>query len=143
MLYTKLTVEAVKLAEKYHRNQVDKNGIPYIFHVVAVAENCKTEYAQCVGLLHDILEDTDCKLTELCAKFPIDIINAIILLTHKQNMKYIDYIKSIKNNPIAVEVKLSDIQNNTDPYRLSLLSIEQRNRLIQKYKEAKEILENY
>ena len=53
MIYTHLTNEAMKLAYKAHHGQVDKGGIPYIFHPYHLAEQMPDEYTTCVALLHD------------------------------------------------------------------------------------------
>ena len=62
MLYTPLTIQAMKIAYTAHHGQVDKGGVPYIFHPIHLAELMKDEYTTCVALLHDVVEDTDVTL---------------------------------------------------------------------------------
>ena len=38
MLYSKLTKQALKLCFEAHKNQLDKSGLPYVFHPFHVAE---------------------------------------------------------------------------------------------------------
>ena len=58
MIYTPLTIKAMKLAYKAHEGQYDQSGVPYIFHPVHVAEQMDDEITTCIALLHDVLEDT-------------------------------------------------------------------------------------
>ena len=57
MLYTPLTKKALKLAYAAHAGQVDKAGMPYIFHPYEVALQVQTEEEVCAALLHDVVED--------------------------------------------------------------------------------------
>ena len=59
MLYTPLTKKALKLAYAAHAGQVDKAGMPYIFHLYEVALQVQTEEEICAALLHDVVEDTE------------------------------------------------------------------------------------
>ena len=58
MVYTPLTIKAMKLAYAAHHGQTDKSGVPYIFHPYHVAEQMTDEFTTCVALLHDVVEDT-------------------------------------------------------------------------------------
>lgn len=118
MIYTHLTNEAMKIAYLAHHGQVDKGGIPYIFHPYHLAEQMPDEYTTCVALLHDAVEDTDVTLEELAQIFPKEVIDAIALMTHAEGVDYLEYVAAIKNNPIARTVKLADIAHNSDESRL-------------------------
>ena len=59
MIYTPLTNKALRLAYTAHHGQVDKSGVPYIFHPYHLAEQMTDEITTCVALLHDVVEDTD------------------------------------------------------------------------------------
>ena len=118
MIYTKLTNHAMKIAYHAHHGQVDKGGIPYIFHPFHLAEQMTDEYTTCVALLHDVVEDTDVTLEELAAVFPQEVIDAVALMTHKEGVPYLEYVAAIRENPIAQAVKLADIAHNSDESRL-------------------------
>ena len=60
-------------ADEAHAGQFRKSGLPYITHPVEVAEILATLKmdVKCIlaGLLHDVLEDTDCKFVDLENRF--------------------------------------------------------------------------
>ena len=118
MLYTELTRKAMKLAYDAHHGQLDKSGIPYIFHPFHIAEQMKDEYTICAALLHDVVEDTNVTLNELETIFPSEVTDAVRLLTHNKDNDYLDYVRAIGTNPIARTVKLADLRHNSDKSRL-------------------------
>ena len=65
MIYTSMTIKAMKLAYKAHEGQVDRSGVPYIFHPIHLAEQMETEDEICTALLHDVAEDSDCTIEDL------------------------------------------------------------------------------
>ena len=69
MIYTSMTIKAMKLAYKAHEGQVDRSGVPYIFHPIHLAEQMDEEISCTVALLHDVVEDTEVTLAELERRF--------------------------------------------------------------------------
>ena len=121
MIYTNLTKKALKICFNAHINQVDKTGLPYVFHPFHLAEQMNSEDEVCVALLHDTVEDTDITFEDLINEgFNDNIISALKLLTHNDDTPYMDYIYKIKTNPIARKVKLADLYHNSDLTRLDL-----------------------
>ena len=119
MLYTPKTKMALKLCFAAHKDQQDKSGMPYVFHPFHLAEQMQTEETTIVALLHDVVEDTDYTLEDLAAMgFDPVVIEALTLLTHDENVPYMDYVRTIKDNPVAKAVKLADLQHNSDLSRL-------------------------
>lgn len=122
MIYTTRTKKALKLCFEAHRDQLDKSGMPYVFHPFHLAEQMDTEEKVVVALLHDVVEDTDYTIEDLSEMgFGKEIIDAITLLTHAPDVEYMDYVRNIKKNPIAKAVKLADLAHNSDPTRLEVL----------------------
>ena len=142
MIYTPLTNKAMRIAYQAHHGQLDYNGIPYIFHPIHLAEQMDDEISCCVALLHDVVEDTDIALENLAQEFPDEVIEALKLLTHEDRTDYFDYVRAIRENPIAKKVKLADLNHNSDQSRCigSGLREEQLTRWKQKYQRAREIL---
>lgn len=115
MIYTDMTRLAIKIAYKAHENQNDRSGIPYILHPLHVAEQMRDETTTIVALLHDVVEDTSVTLEDLKEYgFSKEVLDAIEVLTHKDGVKYLDYIRNLAKNPIARKVKVEDIKHNTD-----------------------------
>ena len=138
MIYTELTIKAMNLAYNAHQGQFDKGGVPYIFHPIHLAESMDDEISTCVALLHDTVEDTDVTLEQLAQVFPKEVVDAVALLTHAEDVEYFDYIRAIKQNPIAVKVKLADLAHNGDPMRICNQGNQERRRV--KYAAARKIL---
>ena len=140
MLYTPLTCKAIKIAYTAHHGQVDKGGLPYIFHPYHLAEQMDDEVSCCAALLHDVAEDTDVTMEDLAKEFPREVIDVLKLLTHQKSVPYFDYVRSIKKNPIAVKIKLADIAHNSDQTRCPGLTAEQLCYFREKYTRALAIL---
>ena len=139
MIYTELTIKAMNLAYSAHHGQFDKGGVPYIFHPIHLAEEMDDEISTCVALLHDTVEDTAVTLEELAKEFPAEVVNAVRLLTHGEDVDYFDYVRAIRQDPIAVKVKLADLRHNGDPKRICNQGNQERRR--EKYAAARAILE--
>ncbi len=142
MIYTEYTKLAMKICFKAHAHQLDKSGLPYVFHPFHIAEQMKDEDTTIVALLHDVVEDSDITLNDLKKYgFSEDVISAVAAMTHSPNIDYMDYIAQVKKNPIAAAVKLEDLKHNSDLTRLEEVTAKdiQRN---EKYKKAMELLES-
>ncbi len=136
MIYTDMTKKAMKLIIKAHSDQKDKAGLPYFLHPIIVADSMEDEISTTVALLHDVIEDTNLTLKDLKDEgFNDEVINAVTLLTHDEDIPYIEYIDKIKTNPIAVRVKLYDLKHNMDLGRIDNITKRDLER-IEKYKEA-------
>lgn len=119
MLYSQPIYNAINLMCEAHGKTLDKSGIPYIFHPYHVAEQMKTEDSVIAALLHDVLEDTEFTPEMLKERGISDrVISALLLLTHRRGVPYMDYIREIKQDPISREVKIADLRHNLDETRL-------------------------
>lgn len=127
------------IAYEAHKNQVDKSGVPYIYHPIHVAEQMDTENECIIALLHDVVEDTNVTFKQLEEVFSKEIIDILKLLTREENIEYDEYIKRIKNNSIACKVKIADLTHNLDKTRLDFVT-EVDVKRNEKYKRALQIL---
>ena len=119
MLYTPQTKQALRLCFDAHKDQTDKSGLPYVFHPFHLAEQMETEEAVIVALLHDVVEDTAYTLDDLAKMgFGPTVMEALALLTHDDDTDYMQYVRAIKQNPLAKAVKLADLTHNSDLSRL-------------------------
>ena len=136
MIYTPLTKKALKLCFSAHKEQTDKTDMPYVFHPFHLAEGMTDEISCVCALLHDVVEDTSYTLDDLRAMgFPEEVVAVLTLLTHKDGVPYMEYVEKIKENPIAVRVKLADLAHNSDESRLDVVD-EYALRRAEKYKQA-------
>ncbi len=142
MIYTPMTIKAIKFAYQAHLGQADHNDVPYIFHPYHLAEQMDDETSCTVALLHDVVEDTEITVEDLKAEFPPEVIMAVVLLTHDPCKDYFEYVNELKDNPIAKKVKLADLAHNLDESRLvgAGFTEEQLAYRKKKYMRAKEIL---
>lgn len=141
MIYTKLTRLAMQIAYRAHHGQVDKSQIPYIYHPIHLAEQMTDEYTTCVALLHDVVEDTEVTLEELAKVFPAEVVDAVGLMTHDPAVSYPEYVRHIKQNPLACQVKLADLKHNMDITRIDKPDEKALSRINDKYKKALQILQ--
>lgn len=140
MIYTDMTMLAMKLAYKAHAGQVDKSGVPYVFHPFHLAEQMKTEETVIVALLHDVVEDTDITLEDIRGMgFSDTVMDALKLLTHDPSVPYMDYVRKLSRNPVAALVKRADLTHNSDLTRMRVVTERDLER-IEKYRRAMELL---
>jgi (p)ppGpp synthase/HD superfamily hydrolase len=110
---------ALQIAVEAHAGQEDKSGLPYAFHPIRVMLRCKREEAKIAALLHDVVEDTPVSFDQLSKEgFSEEVLAAVRLLTHEPSVSYEDYIRELSVNPIAKEVKLADLEDNSDIRRM-------------------------
>lgn len=141
MINTKLTRKAMIIAYNAHINQVDKAGVPYIYHPIHLAEQMDSEIECIVALLHDVVEDTEVNFTDLERDLSHEVIEALKLLTHDKKIDYLDYVRNLKDNKLARKVKIVDINHNMDETRLDKITEKDVKRR-EKYQKALEILNN-
>lgn len=144
------------ITEKF-KDKVDKAGRSYIQHLFRVAdvvsntgyygEKTSNKLYQ-IGLLHDVLEDTDTSVEELREYVDEEIIDVVKILTHGQSVTYMDYINSIieSGNISAIIVKLCDLKDNMDITRFDNfndISFDLLKRYHKAYKKIERFLYSY
>ena len=119
MLYTPATKAALRLCFDAHRDQVDKSGLPYVYHPFHLAEQMDSEHEVCVALLHDVMEDTALGPDDLIeAGIPEPYVETCVLLMHRPQLPYLDYVRALAVDPVARKVKRADLLHNSDLSRL-------------------------
>lgn len=131
----------MRIMYRAHGAQLDKSGVPYVFHPWHVAEQMNDEESCAAALLHDVIEDTDITPEELLAEgISVNVVEAVKLLTHDKSEAYFEYVQRIASNPIAKAVKLADLEHNSDVTRLASPLTDKDRQRLEKYKKAAEIL---
>ena len=140
MNFDELREKAMQIAEKVHKNQVDKAGKPYIWHPVRVERRCTRQEDRLVALLHDTVEDGNIASEYLLlVGFSQEIVDAVLSVSRKRGENYFEFIQRCKANPIGRRVKICDLEDNMDITRLNQLTEKDIERL-KKYHKAYNML---
>lgn len=147
---------SLKLVEYLFRNKKDKEGEPYINHLLRVSNKLSNQNTKIAGLLHDIVEDTKVTFNDLKSLgFNDEIITLVKLVTNdkltiKLNKKawledYHNKITKIleSNNIEAIKLKYSDMSDNFNQERLNRLDEKTKKHLTNKYQPEIIRLEEY
>lgn len=112
-------VEAAKaLAMRMHEGQLDKAGQPYVTHPQRVAGRLESPEAQVVGWLHDTVEDTALTVAEVEARFGPETAAAVDAVSRREGERWKDYLERVRANPVARQVKISDLIDNSNLGRI-------------------------
>ena len=129
--------KAYIISKRYFEEKLDKGGYPYINHLEYVSSHGRNENEKIIGLLHDILEDTDLTKEKLLEfGFSKEIVLVIELLTRDKNKSYDDYIETIilSENESALYIKKIDMEHNMDLSRIKNIQEKDILRVENKYK---------
>ena len=138
---------ALLLIKVLFKDITDKEGEPYINHLLRVSEKLENKNTKIAGLLHDTIEDID-GFTEESLKelnFNDEIISLIKIVTKDDDIEYTDYITSVldTNNVEAIKIKYADMSDNFNTERLNKLSEQDKERLTRKYEKEIVRIKNY
>ena len=106
---------AFNFACKYHKNKYD--GKHYTFHLKMVHDLLLKHKAsldiRIAGILHDILEDTECTYEQLCLEFGENIANIVLAVSNlegetRKEKWAITSKKIIAQGDSAIIIKLAD-----------------------------------
>jgi (p)ppGpp synthase/HD superfamily hydrolase len=72
-----------------------------------------------VAVLHDTVEDSEITLDDLRREgFPGGIVEGVDCLTRREGETYERYMERVATNPLAVTVKIADLEDNMDLRRI-------------------------
>jgi (p)ppGpp synthase/HD superfamily hydrolase len=135
--------KALQIAIKVHQHQKDRHGKYYILHPIRVMIRVDSEEEQIVAILHDVVEDSEWSIEMLRKEgFSENILEAIDCLTKKDGEDYMDYINRNRENHIARQVKIADLEDNMDMRRIQNFSNADVIRM-KKYQTAWRYLKNF
>ena len=102
--------DARDFAREKHEGQMygDK---PYMTHVEDVASGFEDSHLREIAYLHDVVEDSDVTIQEIRERFGEKVSVAVDALTRRKE-PYFDYIRRVKENPEATQIKLADLHAN-------------------------------
>jgi (p)ppGpp synthase/HD superfamily hydrolase len=127
-----LLEKAIAIAVEAHHGKKDMGGAPYILHPLRVMFRVNTDEEKIVAALHDVVEDHgDVWPMKRLRKagFSKRILKALDCVTKREGEAYEKYVKRSASNPIALKVKLADLEDNMDVRRYSKVTKKDRDRL--------------
>jgi len=137
----KMLNKALYLATLHHRYQTNLAGEPYIFHCIRVAAKFKDPFYKTIALLHDTIEDTTLTIEDLHEEgFSLLKVTIINSLTRKKDEPYMEYIERLSFFSKAIEIKLADLEDNMNTYRLKKWD-EKASKRIERYMKARDFLQ--
>jgi (p)ppGpp synthase/HD superfamily hydrolase len=122
---------ALEIALRVHGEQRDRYGAPYIFHPFRVMIRVNSNSEKIAALLHDTVEDGEITLDDLRREgFSEEILESVDCLSRREGESYGSYMDRVMANPLAVTVKIADLEDNMDLRRLPEIGPEDVKRLI-------------
>ena len=142
-------IKAAEIARTAHAGQKDKGGEDYFKHPCGVVkllsrpDDCSSDEiveTMTAAILHDVVEDTEVTLQDLRnAGIPETVLEAVDVLTKREEDDYFDYILKVKGNETAKAVKDADLRCNMNLSRIPNPGEKDLAR-VEKYKKARELL---
>jgi (p)ppGpp synthase/HD superfamily hydrolase len=136
----------IALVAEAFKHRTDKQGEPCFLHCMTVA-NSVSKKNRIRAMLHDFVEDIFPDNHELGfealkqAGVPEDDIRVIRILTHNKNEDYLTvYVKRIALDADATEIKLADLEHNSNITRIKNALSKAHFDNIQKYHTAYQYL---
>lgn len=134
---------AIAIAVDAHRGQTDKAGQPYVLHPLRIMLALETEEERIVGVLHDVVEDSDWTFDALRGEgFSAEIVEALESVTKREGEAYEAFVVRAGANPIGRAVKRADLRDNSDLSRIANPTERDHARL-EKYRRALASLDSF
>lgn len=121
---------ALTIANSSLFDKKTRDGRPYILHPLIVGfDNTKSPNKQIIGVLHDVVEDTNWTLDDLRGLgFSKKIITGIDGITKREGEKYLDFIvRCGLAGEYAIDIKLNDLDHNTKKNRSQEIVFSEKN----------------
>ncbi len=112
-----------------------RSGEDYIEHPLTVSTmNTRSRSKRIIGMLHDVIEDSDWTLDDLrYIGFSERIVKAVDGVTKRPNEKYLNFIvRCGQSGKDAIDVKINDLKHNMDGSRYRHIFKDEK----QRFKEA-------
>jgi (p)ppGpp synthase/HD superfamily hydrolase len=143
--------ETAALAGQLHASQTDKNGAPYIGHLMRVSRHLLRLFPDAslaerhAAWLHDAIEDAGITAADLRARgYAEDVIEMVEAVTKSADdgQSYAERIEMLIATGLrgAIRVKLADLTDNSDPARLAQLPPDRAKALANRYGQARQRL---
>lgn len=111
---------AMVIAGSAFLKKKQRSGEDFSQHALEVAtRHIQSKTKRIIGILHDVVEDSDWELSDLRdIGFSDRIINGVDSVTLRPGEKYLDFIERCSlGGEDAIEIKISDLKHNMDSSR--------------------------
>lgn len=107
-------MKAIELAKTYYSKKDFDHAMRVAGYSYAYDYASGDTYSFIVGILHDILENTDCSEEQLISCVGENLASTIHILTKSDDETYEEYIKSIfdSRDELAILVKRADMKDH-------------------------------
>jgi (p)ppGpp synthase/HD superfamily hydrolase len=128
---------AIALAVEAHQGQLDKAGQPYILHPLRVMFRLETEIERIVGVLHDVIEDSEVTFDDLRRMgYAEEVMTALAGVTRREDETYEAFVERSLAHPVSRRVKRADLEDNMDIRRCLPELTEQDFERLKRYRRA-------
>ena len=135
-----LLEKAISIAVDSHSGQVNDKAQPYVLHPLRMMFKAVTIEEKIIAVLHDVIEKTTIDLEYLrSAGFTDRIVFAIYALSRRPEESYDRYIDRVRENELAIKVKIIDLDDNISSLNLGKSQDIKSNKFL-KYQKARDTL---
>ena len=135
-----LLEKAISIAVDSHSGQVNDKAQPYVLHPLRMMFKAVTIEEKIIAVLHDVIEKTTIDLEYLrSAGFSDRIVLAIDALSRRPQESYDRYIDRVRENKLAIKVKIIDLNDNISSLNLGESQDIKSNKFL-KYQKARDTL---
>ena len=113
--------DAIEIAVHAYAGKKDKAGRPCILHALRVmlAVEDGGDEMMIAALLHDVIEDTGLDANQLLGMgFSERVVDAVQAVSRSAGESYIDFFERIARDAFAIRIKLADLEDNMNLFRL-------------------------
>jgi (p)ppGpp synthase/HD superfamily hydrolase len=136
--------DAIAIAAQVHKGQTDKAGAVYIMHPLRLMMKMETEAEMITAVLHDVVEDSDWTIEKLRDEgFSDEVLAAVESVTNREGESYDEFVKRASENSIGRRVKIADLEDNMNTFRLAELRPKDLDRLAKYHKSWRQLTEGY
>jgi len=129
---------AISITAQAFEGKFDQGGHPYILHCLWVMNHLYTddEELMCIGVMHDLFEDTPWTEAQLREEgFSERIVEGVVGVTHLPTESYDEYVERTAEKLDTRKVKKTDLRHNMDPTRMKGIRQKDLDRIV-KYSKA-------
>lgn len=133
---------AIKVVTNVYEGQLDEEDKSYINHLREVADSFENTENKIVAYLYSVCRDNKITVADLeKLGFTFRMLNSVEILLEEKGISYDEYIRNVKKDSNACNVKKEYIK-----YKLNILSLrnstQDEDKRIEKYRRTLEFLEN-